>query len=158
VWIPARRAVVKSPFVKIVDENDTILSITTAISETPSKGGYKEGSIDREGDNIVDIELNPNSDSTSGPREPTDLEEDLLSTTNIVPKNNLGPSIPTINIDTISIDSRARLNSEPNRPPIESPLQDSILAERILPPPINPLSEMDIDIDTTRYIDPLDRM
>lgn len=155
VWIPARRAVVKSPFVKIVDENDTILQITTVPSETSSIGGYKEDSIVREGDNIVDIEENPTSESTSGPREPTDLVEDLLSTT-IVSKN-FEPSIPTTNIDqSKSMGDRARLNSEPNRPTIVSNLQDPIMAETILAPPVNPLSNMDIDIDLN--IDPEDRM
>jgi hypothetical protein len=148
VWIPARRAVVKSPFVKIVDENDTILQITTASLETSSIGGYKEDSIDREGDNIVDIEGNPTSDSTSRPREPTDLVKDLLSTT---VSKDFEPSIPTT-VDS----SRARLNSKPNRPTIESILQDFIQADPILAPPAHPLSEMDIDIDNN--INPEDRM
>jgi hypothetical protein len=71
--------------------------------------------MDREGDNIVDIEENPTSKSTIRLREPTDLVEDLLSTTI---SKNFEPSIPT----TTTIDSsRARLNSEPNNgPTIES--------------------------------------
>ena len=67
VQIPTRRAVVKSSFVKIIDELDTITSITSTTGlETPLNSGYKEENTVREGveEDTVDIEEDPTSIDT----------------------------------------------------------------------------------------------
>jgi hypothetical protein len=120
--------------VKLVDEKSIIEAITTVNPlETSESGGYKESSIIREGDEIVDIESFPDLDSTNRPRQPIDPLEDLelLVPVPLVP----GPDNKRVDSDPI----------RPSKP--TSTLKDNIEAESILLPPVNPLSLMDIDTD-----------
>lgn len=139
VWIPARRVVVKSSFVKIVDEVDTIYSVTTAL-ETPSNSGYKEENTVREGveEDIVDIEEDPTPIDTILSRlsQPTKLPTTTTTTT----------------VEQPIADSNSGLNSEPKRPSIStdieaepsfSPLDDQLSMD--IDEPINTQDSMQLD-------------